>query len=636
MTESKMSTWSDMLNFYAAATNFFTQADIAAAIPPFLAQLSQISGVGDSLILMNLGGDTLPVFHRDSVSNASSVDLLDDLSLLFASSECTRVQSERRAAVLQALNYPEAAKVSDIVFFSLESGANRTLYFIFLKTIPGQIFIDAELDAFAILAGLLENVSRIALVSRDGADLSEQLRQQHRRETIWLESLAWLNEMGAATAQINEQVEFNKAALFQLKLLVAADFAASFGQENETTALQATEVHGANDNLDPFRQELSAALAAHNFSAHKHVKWSREQHTSVAELGLQEVLIFPLAQGDSVQILFVIGKAVGAYDAHQEMVATLFADGVAHILERSHLLAEIRSKNQELERDRAEQAKLIKQLSEAQDQLLQQEKMASIGQLAAGVAHEINNPVGYVNSNINSLEGYINDLFDLLECYAKLEKSPGADPTVVQAIAKMRKDIDFDFIQDDVHDLVKESKEGVLRVKQIVKDLKDFSHVDEAEWQMADLVQGINSTLNIVHNELKYKANIVKEYDTIPLVECVPSQINQVVMNLLVNAGHAIEERGTITIRTKLVDQAHACFEVQDTGKGISEENLAKIFNPFFTTKPVGKGTGLGLSLSYSIIEKHGGEITVQSKVGEGTCFRVTLPIRQAESKVDV
>ena len=172
-------------------------------------------------------------------------------------------------------------------------------------------------------------------------------------------------------------------------------------------------------------------------------------------------------------------------------------------------------------------------------------------------------------------------------------------------------------------------------MRQIVKDLKDFSHVDEAEWQLTDIVKGIDSTLNIVHNEIKYKAVVHKKYDAIPKIECVPSQVNQVVMNLLVNASHAIEERGDITIKVSQQDEQFVCVEISDTGKGIPEDDLAHIFNPFFTTKPVGQGTGLGLSLSYSMVEKHGGELSVTSEVGVGTVFSMILPIHQQDSKLD-
>ena len=172
-------------------------------------------------------------------------------------------------------------------------------------------------------------------------------------------------------------------------------------------------------------------------------------------------------------------------------------------------------------------------------------------------------------------------------------------------------------------------EDGITRVKNIVQNLKDFSHVDASdEWHYADLHSGLDSTLNIVNNEIKYKAEVVKEYGDIPQVECLLSQLNQVFMNLLVNASHAIEEHGVITVRTGKTGE-EVWVEVADTGKGIAPDSLKKIFDPFFTTKPIGQGTGLGLSLSYGIIQKHHGRIDVQSVVDKGTTFRVWLPLKQ-------
>jgi len=177
-----------------------------------------------------------------------------------------------------------------------------------------------------------------------------------------------------------------------------------------------------------------------------------------------------------------------------------------------------------------------------------------------------------------------------------------------------------------------ESREGITRVRKIVQDLKDFSRVDaNQEWQWADLHAGIDSTLNIVSNEVKYKADVIKEYGDIPEIECQPSHINQVIMNIVVNGAHAITgERGVIKIRTGCQDD-HVWIEISDNGAGIPKEFQSRIFDPFFTTKPIGSGTGLGLSLSYGIIQKHNGRIEVQSEPGQGTTFRITLPVRQQD-----
>lgn len=278
-----------------------------------------------------------------------------------------------------------------------------------------------------------------------------------------------------------------------------------------------------------------------------------------------------------------------------------------------------------------EQQLLIKKLQEAHEQLLQSEKMASVGQLAAGIAHEINNPIGFINSNIGSLHNYVEKLFEVISNYENL--IPQA-LTASQASGKMneiREKADLEFLKEDIQDLVRESMDGLKRVKDIVQSLKDFSHVGETDWQEADIHQGIDSTLNIVKNEIKYKANVVKEYGQLPPVKCIISQVNQVIMNLLVNASHAIKENGIIKVSTGC-DRDMVWIKVLDTGAGIPPENLNRIFEPFFTTKPVGSGTGLGLSLSYGIIKKHGGRIDVNSVLGKGTCFTVWLPLRQEDA----
>jgi signal transduction histidine kinase len=200
-------------------------------------------------------------------------------------------------------------------------------------------------------------------------------------------------------------------------------------------------------------------------------------------------------------------------------------------------------------------------------------------------------------------------------------------------LADLKRQIDIVYLREDVGNLLTESMDGLLRVKRIVQDLKDFSHVDESEKQWADLESGLDSTLNVVWNELKYKADVIKEYGGIPKIMCIPSQLNQVFMNLLMNAVQAIEGHGRITIRTGQ-EGDNVWVEVEDTGKGIKPEHLDHIFDPFFTTKPVGAGTGLGLSLSYGIVQKHGGHIEVKSNPGKGTTMRVWLPVKTDDASL--
>ncbi len=274
--------------------------------------------------------------------------------------------------------------------------------------------------------------------------------------------------------------------------------------------------------------------------------------------------------------------------------------------------------------------KANERLEEAQSQLLQSEKMASIGQLAAGVAHEINNPVGFVSSNLGSLRRYVEPLLALVSLYGRLDLSSQA-PEFKQQIRQLQEQADLEFIHEDLPQLLKESDEGLGRVKKIVQDLKDFSRVDQSDWQEADLNLGLESTLNVVRHEVKYKAEVHKDFGELPLVRCLAGQLNQVFMNLIVNAAHAINQRGEIRLRTRQ-EGAWVCVEVSDNGCGMSPEVQRRIFDPFFTTKPVGQGTGLGLSLSFSIIKKHGGRIELESAPGQGSCFKIWLPIQGPES----
>jgi PAS domain S-box-containing protein len=295
------------------------------------------------------------------------------------------------------------------------------------------------------------------------------------------------------------------------------------------------------------------------------------------------------------------------------------------VSERKQAEEELRKSNDEL-------AAANRQLHDTQNLLLQSDKMASVGQLAAGVAHEINNPIGYVNSNLGTLDRYLKDLIELVSIYEEMEKAV-ADDAVLAQVSALKNKVDLGFMKTDVMSLMSESREGILRVKKIVQDLKDFSRGDSSdEWQRVNLHQGLDSTINVASNEIKYKADVKKEYGDIPDVECLPSQLNQVFMNLLVNAAQAIGEQGTITLRTGRQGD-EVWVEVADTGKGIAPEHISRIFDPFFTTKPVGKGTGLGLSLSYGIVQKHHGRIEVNSELNKGTSFKVWLPVHQLYDK---
>lgn len=290
-------------------------------------------------------------------------------------------------------------------------------------------------------------------------------------------------------------------------------------------------------------------------------------------------------------------------------------------------ISDRRKRDNELQQNMLKLKETNEMLVTMQQQLLQADKMASIGSLAAGVAHEINNPIGFVYSNLNQLGQYISNIFLVIEAY---ERADGSLTTLEKdTINSIKRQQDIDFLREDVPVLIKESRDGIARVKKIIQDLKDFSHADNRdEWQLSDLHDGLDSTLNIVWSEIKHHAKVNKEYGDLPQVECLPSQLNQVFMNLLVNASHAIKEQGVITLRTGLKGE-DVFIAISDTGGGIPPDTLKRIFDPFFTTKPVGKGTGLGLSLSYGIMQKHGGRIEVDSEVGKGTTFTLWFPVKR-------
>ncbi len=293
-----------------------------------------------------------------------------------------------------------------------------------------------------------------------------------------------------------------------------------------------------------------------------------------------------------------------------------------------HETTELLKMNEKLQNAYAE-------LQHTQAQIFQQEKMASIGQLAAGVAHEINNPMGFISSNLSTMGKYM-DKINAFEV-AMIEAVQIKDDTeTVATINGLRKKMKIDFILEDIKSLLDESRDGAERVRRIVQDLKSFSHVDEAECKVVSINESLDTTLNMLRNEIKYVADVEREYDPdLPMLLCFPQQLNQVFMNILVNAAHAIENHGTIKIKT-LHDIDDIVVRISDTGKGIPPENLTRIFEPFFTTKEVGKGTGLGLSISYDIIKKHGGDMNVESEVGIGTTFVLRMPLNHKFADAEV
>ncbi|PKN52939.1 MAG: PAS domain-containing sensor histidine kinase [Deltaproteobacteria bacterium HGW-Deltaproteobacteria-13] len=293
---------------------------------------------------------------------------------------------------------------------------------------------------------------------------------------------------------------------------------------------------------------------------------------------------------------------------------------------------ELIRKNKEIDENRKHIQHALEKLEKTHEELktsqlkiLQQEKMASIGQLAAGVAHELNNPMSFISSNLGTLDKYVRRLIGFIETQSEVIKS-FKDASAARKINEKRKALKLDYVINDVNGMIRESLDGSERVKRIVKELNSFSRMDEEEYKEADINECIESAITIVWNELKYKSTLEKNYGKLPLTKCYAGQINQIFVNLLINAVNSITERGIITIKTWYQDGS-IWMEVSDTGCGIPKENLVKIFEPFFTTKEVGKGTGLGLSITYEIVQRHKGEITVKSEVGKGTSFTVRIPV---------
>ncbi|OZH53792.1 hypothetical protein AFK68_15315 [Hydrocoleum sp. CS-953] len=316
------------------------------------------------------------------------------------------------------------------------------------------------------------------------------------------------------------------------------------------------------------------------------------------------------------------------------------------------LMRQVAEQNKTLEQKVQERTfelnQMVEELKTMQVQLVQNEKMSSLGQMVAGVAHEINNPINFIYGNLEPAEEYIENILNLIEMYQLYHPEPDAE------IKAYREDIELEFLREDLIKILSSMKIGANRILEIVKSLRNFSRIDGSEIKKVDIHEGIDSTLMILQNRLKAKPEhpeieLIKEYGNLPDVECYPGQLNQVFMNLLANGIDAIEEcysegsfkevennSGKIRISTELNNSDEVVIKIADNAKGMKEEVVNRIFNPFFTTKPVGKGTGMGLAISYSIVvDKHGGKLECNSKVNVGTEFIIRIPRRSKNSLID-
>ena len=331
-----------------------------------------------------------------------------------------------------------------------------------------------------------------------------------------------------------------------------------------------------------------------------------------------------IARGDLTQEVHIRtpGEIGDLAESFNRMMRDLQASRLELELWAQTLEKRVRERTHEIEEKNQRLTELIEKMKRIQEQLVHSEKMASLGQLVAGIAHEINNPVNFISSNITPLKKYVHDIKTLISLY---DHTCVLHEQAEQKVEQFKQEIDFSFLIEDLDDLLDDIGTGAHRIKRIVQDLRNFSRLDEAELKVINIHDSLDTTLNLLGHIYEKRITVYKEYGHVPPLECYAGQLNQVFMNILANAAQACGTKGTVWIRT-YSDAGQTIISIRDDGKGIPEDVLPKIFDPFFTTKDVGEGTGLGLSISYGIIEKHHGEIRVTSQVGQGTEFTIRIP----------
>jgi two-component system, NtrC family, sensor kinase len=290
--------------------------------------------------------------------------------------------------------------------------------------------------------------------------------------------------------------------------------------------------------------------------------------------------------------------------------------------------AEIEAQREELQQNHEELESTVDNLKNTQNQLIQAEKMSSLGQLTAGIAHEINNPINFVYAGSNTLEQLLFDMKEVVKAYHFLEENAndeGQRALALTALKNLKEELEYEELQIDIMALIKDIRTGAERTADIIKNLKNFSRTDEGQFIQADIESGIDSTIMLLTNKIPHGVVIEKKYGQIPPINCMASQLNQVFMNIIGNAIDAINAPGRVTITT-IDHTGYIEVHIADTGHGMTDEVKRKLFDPFFTTKPIGKGTGLGMSVVYNIIDKHKGTIVVESEENQGTTFIIKLP----------
>lgn len=346
-----------------------------------------------------------------------------------------------------------------------------------------------------------------------------------------------------------------------------------------------------------------------------------------ARLGNSDNLLILKKPFENIEVLQMANALVYKWNSTAQAKVKL-ADTENRVVTRTEKIAE---QNRQLESK-------IDELNQTRAQLIQSEKLASIGQLAAGIAHEINNPLGFIHSNLDVLSGYINNINKFIQANQALSHQLANSEQnkeikqQLSELSELHQHLDMDYITSDMPELINEALNGTVRVKEIVSDLKDYSHMRQQAMEFEDINQLIEQAIKISTNETKYRVNIIKSFEQLPKVECWRGKITQVILNLLLNANQAIDRDGQITITTK-ADDKNILISIKDNGCGIGEEHLSKIFDPFYTTKEIGSGTGLGLHICHSIVTSHGGTITATSEEGKGSQFDIKLPVENQQMR---
>jgi predicted ATPase/signal transduction histidine kinase len=358
-----------------------------------------------------------------------------------------------------------------------------------------------------------------------------------------------------------------------------------------------------------------------------------EDDPYIAQYAPQSVLCMPVLRHDELQgIVYLENNLMrGAFDKGRLEMLRILSAQLAISFENAtlyeNLETRVKDRTAEVVRQKEEIEKTLSQLQKAQIQLVESEKMASLGQLTAGIAHEINNPVNFIMAGIRTMRRNMEELSELWEAYSQLDMDNAAN--LLPEIIEKRDDYEVEENVEEIFELAESIERGAVRTAEIVRGLRLFSRLDEGDFKRIDLHETLDASLLMLRNQYRNRIEIVKQYGNIPAVECLPGKLNQVFMNLLANAIQAIEERGTITISTTKLLEDHIEVSISDTGSGISEEQQKRIFDPFYTTKDVGQGTGLGLSITHGIIEQHQGTIRLESKPDHGSTFFIHLPIKQ-------